>query len=270
LPRDQELMTALARGEVDVAGGMLTLNELNFAAQGIGVRMVSSLGHLVQDHCSFLTFVVRREHLESGALGDPQRLRQLRFDTNIFIPFGFWTDEIVRPLGLTIDDLNLVDLPSTASVPAIRDGTIDVTIESEPYLSELLKSEELDSWERVDRIAPGYAFGMVRYGPTIVEQRPDVGERFAVAMLKAVRQYNRGKTARNVEIVSRATGLETERVAEACWIAIPDDGRIDTPTLRGYQEWNVSRGLQERVLDDDELFDHRFIEHANAVLDGQR
>jgi len=267
LPRNQEIMTALARGEVDVAGGMLTVNELNLVANGISIRMVSNLGYLAPDHCVFAAIVARREHLESGALSDPDRIRSLRFDTSVFIPFAYWIDEFLRPLGVSTEELDLIDLPSMVSLPTIVGGAIDVTVEGEPYLSELMESDEVVIWERVDKILPGYVMAMMMYGPNIMETRPEVGERFAVAMLKAVRQYNLGKTARNVDIVQRATGLSPERVSAACWPAMPDDARIDASTLRGYQEWNVARGLVGRVLAEDELFDHRFIDHANAVLD---
>ena len=98
------------------------------------------------------------------------------------------------------------------------------------------------------------------------DERPEVGERFAVALLKAVRQYGEGKTPRNLEILERGMGLSREQLTEACWSAMRLDGRIDTESVRGYQEWNVSRGLLGRVLEDHEIFDHRFVDHANEVL----
>ena len=85
-------------------------------------------------------------------------------------------------------------------------------------------------------------------------------------MLKAIRQYNLGKTARNLDIVERASGLSPERVAASCWPVNADDARIDAAIFRRYQEWNVSYGFVDRILSDDELVDHRFFDHANAVL----
>ena len=266
LARNQEIMTSLARGEVDVAGGLLTLSELRLAEGGERVRMVAALGHMPPDYCTFMAFVARREHLDSGALEDPERLRGMRFDASVILPFGYWVDELLRPLDMTIDDIDLVDLPSMAGLPAIIDGSIDVTIESEPYLSELLESEEVAVWEDVGRILPNFALSMVMYGPSMLDERSDVGERFAIAILQALRQYRLGKTPRNLEIVGRGTGLSRERLAAACWPAMRADGRIDTASVRSYQEWNVSRGLLGRVLADDELFDHRFVDHANRVL----
>ena len=86
-------------------------------------------------------------------------------------------------------------------------------------------------------------------------------------MLKAVRQFNLGKTTRNLALVEKFTGLSSEQVAAACWPPIRGDARIDASALRGYQEWNVARGFLDRVLAEDELVDHRFIDYANDVLD---
>jgi len=269
LGRSREVMTALARGEVDVSGGLVTTTELALVARGAQIRMVSSLGRLAADHCAHAAFLTRREHLESGALQDRDRIRGLRFDVDLLSPYGYVTDELVRPFDLTVDDLDIVDLPPPAALAAIFDGAIDVTIMSEPWVSRTLESEDLVIWERAGEVVPDYVLTMLMYGPTMLD-RPEVGERFAVAMLKAVRQFNRGKTPRNLEIVERATGLSAELVAAACWAQIRDDARIDPSGLRGYQEWNVAQGFLERVLSDDELFDHRFIDHANAVLDRSR
>ncbi|HSG01950.1 MAG TPA: ABC transporter substrate-binding protein [Vicinamibacterales bacterium] len=266
LGRDTELMTALARGQVDVAGGMLTANELALIASGMRIRMVASLGDLLPDGCSYSAFIVRREHLESGALQDRERIRSLRFDANVILPFGYFIDEFLRPFALTTDDLDVIDLPSPAALAAMATGTIDVTIDSEPFISQHLESEDAAVWVRAEEIVPNYVFAALRYGPSILIDRPEVGERFAVAMLKAIRQYNLGKTARNLEIVERASGLSPERVAAACWPVTTDEARIDAGVFRGYQEWNVSRGFVDRVLSDEELVDQRFFEHANRVL----
>ncbi len=266
LGRDQEIMTSLARGHVDVASGMVTLNELNLAAMGVPVRLVATVSTLDPGACTYAAVLTRREHLESGALLDPVRVRQLKFDLNVATPHGYWVDQLLRPLDLTIEDLDINDLPPSAALPSLINGAIDVTVLSEPHISLLLQSEEAAVWERVDRFVPGYAFSVVKYGRTILEERPEVGERFAVAMLQAVRQFNLGKTARNLALVESFTGLTSEQVAAACWAPIPDDARIDAAVFRGYQEWNVAHGLLDRVLADDELVDNRFIDHANEVL----
>jgi hypothetical protein len=75
-----------------------------------------------------------------------------------------------------------------------------------------------------------------------------------------------GKTPRNLAIVERGTGLPPDVVAAACWPVVGADARLDPSVLRGYQEWSVARGLVGRVLEDDELFEPRFMERASATL----
>jgi hypothetical protein len=41
---------------------------------------------------------------------------------------------------------------------------------------------------------------------------------------------------------------------------------VNTSVFLGYQQWSVARGLLDRVLTEDELYDHRFIDRANAAL----
>ena len=108
---------------------------------------------------------------------------------------------------------------------------------------------------------------MVMYGPTLLDDRPEVGERFAVAMLQALRQYAEGKTARNLEIIAAASGLTEEQLEAACWPDLRTGGRIDPAVFDGYQQWNLERGFIDRTMTPDELFAPHFMEHAHRELD---
>jgi ABC-type nitrate/sulfonate/bicarbonate transport system substrate-binding protein len=267
--RNQEIMTALATGDVDVAGGMLTVNELSLAATGARLRMVASLGAFSPDACTNAALMVRRDLFESGALEDPAQIRGLRIDTDDLTPIGYWTDVFLGRFNLTLDDVEVVNLPSPAAVEAAVSGTIDVTVEAEPFLTLLETTGEAVAWARMEDVLPNFVVAMMMYGPTLLDDRPEIGERLAVAMLKAIRHYQLGKTPENLATVERGTGLSAEQVAAACWPVTRHDARIDPAVFRGYQDWSVSRGLVDRVLADDELFDQHFIDHANAVLTGR-
>lgn len=270
LGRQQEIMTALARGDVDAAAGMLTVNELNLAAAGERVRMVQSLSELDPDSCPFMAFVIRQDAVDAGALEDREQLRRLRADVDLLTPLGYWLDLLVRPYDLTIADMQIVNLPTPAASEAIRSGAIDLTIDAEPWVARHTETPEVVPWRSVAELTPGYVLSMVMYGPGLLEERRDVGNRFATAVLQASRQYMQGKTARNLEIVGEASGLGVERVNAVCWPYAPEDGRIVTAALRGYQEWSVARGYVDRVLEDEELVDQGFMDHANGALAAKR
>lgn len=269
LGRNQELMTALASGEVDVAAGLLTVNELSLIGAGARIRMVAAMGQLSPAHCAYLGFVTRPELLEGGALEDPERLRQLVVDADVLIPFGYWLDEALRPFGLRHEQLERVELPSPAAVEALANGSVDLVIDSEPFLTMHRTMGDGVLWKQVGELTPGYVVVMIMYGPSLLDERPEVGERFAVATLEAIRRFNRGKTPANLEIVERVTRMTRQQAREACWPMMSDDARIDPSVFSGYQRWNVEHGLVDRVLADDELYDPRFIEHANAILGQQ-
>jgi len=268
LGRNQEVMTTLAHGDVDAMAGMLTLNELSLMAAGAHVRAVAAFATPPPPDlgCTQSAFLIRREYIESGAAADPARLRDMKFDVHPLIPLAYAFDLLLNSVGLTIDDVQLVDLPSPAAVEAMRSGLVDATVDSEPFVSIHVSAGQAVVWKPVHDLTPEFVQSVMLFGPTLLEDRPEVGQRFATAVLKAIRQYRLGKTPRNLEIVQRESGLTSAQVADACWPTQSESGRIDPAAFGGYQTWLVARGLLPRVLADDEVVDGRFIEFANAEL----
>jgi NitT/TauT family transport system substrate-binding protein len=266
LQRNQDIMTVLAHGDVDAATGLLTLNELSLIEAGATLRVVAGLTSSVEDDCTWVAIIARRESLESGGLADREYIRHLRFDVNTLIPFGYALDRHLASLDLTIDDVDTLDLPPPTALEALRRGSIDVTVDSEPFVSMHLATGEAVIWRDVAEMFPDYVHSVVMYGPTLIDERPDVGERLMTAILKAVRQFRQGKTPRNLALVEATTQLAPEVVSGACWPTPPYDAGVEPAAFLGYQQWSVGRGLLNRVLTDDELVDHRFVDRANAVL----
>jgi sulfonate transport system substrate-binding protein len=111
--------------------------------------------------------------------------------------------------------------------------------------------------------------GVVVFGPTILEDNRDLGNRFMVAYLKGVRQYNQGKTERNLEIISAFTELDSETLDAICLPTFTDDGRINFELgYATFQDWALARGDLDGALTKEELIDESFVDYANQVLDG--
>ncbi len=88
-----------------------------------------------------------------------------------------------------------------------------------------------------------------------------------VAYLKAVRQYNKGKTDRNVEIVSKHTELDRDLLEEACWPAIHGDGTVNASSVLDFQAWGLEQDLLDRQVSEEQFWDPSFAEYASQVLD---
>ncbi|MFW6198365.1 MAG: hypothetical protein ACOC5E_00930, partial [Acidobacteriota bacterium] len=136
----------------------------------------------------------------------------------------------------------------------------------EPLLSDATAREGLALWQRSEDMAPGHVVSVVSYGPALLDDRPEVGERLATALLRGVRRFRRGKTPENLAAAVEFTGLSREQVSRSCWPRTGEDARVDYATFRDYQEWAVSQGLMDRILEEDEVIEHRFMDAAGAEL----
>lgn len=264
MSRSQEFMTALAHGDVDVTTGMLAISELNLIASGARVRAVAAMLELSEDSCTFVGVLARRQLYEEGALDDPERVRDLVFDTDLLTPIGYQLDRFLAAMGLAIDELELVNVPPPAAIGAMASGAIDVMNEAEPFLSQHLEAGHAVLWDRTERTTPGYAHSVMLFGPRLLDERPDLGKRFAAAVRRGLARFAEGKTERNLDIVESATGQPREVLERACWPSAPAGAAIDTAAIREYQQWSVARGLLDRVLEDDELVDRRFFPGDDA------
>jgi len=80
-----------------------------------------------------------------------------------------------------------------------------------------------------------------------------------------VRQYNQGKTPRNIEIISRRVQLDPDMARSLCWVPIRNDGAINTQSLLEFQKWGVEQGHQIRIVSDREYGDLEFARKATSA-----
>ncbi|MCI0539808.1 MAG: hypothetical protein L0Z50_31760, partial [Verrucomicrobiales bacterium] len=266
IERGSDAIPALLQGDLDVINGTVSPAVLNTAATSAEFKVVADrVSYLPQD-CSYTSFVVRKDFLESGALDDPNaKIRTAGSTASI--------SEFLRELafeheGISLDRLELLDVPTQATLQALLDGGIDMATLVEPELTRGLQTGEIVIWVQAEEIMANYLFGTVAFGPNLLVENREAGQRFMVAYLKAVRQYNEGKTERNLEIVANATQLDVEFLQAACWPAIRSDGLIDYSSVEAWQQWAISKGYLEAPLTEEQFWDPSFVEFANQVLGG--
>ena len=62
------------------------------------------------------------------------------------------------------------------------------------------------------------------------------------------REYNQGKTDRNLDILAEYTKLDRELLKEACWAKMRNDGRINVESILDFQTWAVKKGFLEKEV----------------------
>jgi NitT/TauT family transport system substrate-binding protein len=87
-----------------------------------------------------------------------------------------------------------------------------------------------------------------------------------VAYLQGVKQYNQGKTDRNIEILANYTHLDRDLLKQTCWMTIAEDGFVLRQPVIEYMDWLYANKKITQKLDEDQLFDMSFVNYANGVL----
>jgi ABC-type nitrate/sulfonate/bicarbonate transport system substrate-binding protein len=269
LTGSQEATSALIRGELDVAAGILRPAEFNAIARGAAVRIVADKGNYGPGPCVSAALVALPAFLQTENPSSPEHLRGARAAPTL-LSFGEYALEtFVNSKGLKLDDLNLRRLSQPSAEVALEKGSLDFQDIVEPHLTRILRSGRLVVWKPIREIVPDAQLAAIYYGPNLLEKNREAGERFMIAYLQGVRQYNSGKTRRNVEIISKETGLDPGLVREACWQPIRGDGKINVESVLDFERWAVRRGYLAALLPSESFWDPSFVVAANRVLGPQ-
>jgi NitT/TauT family transport system substrate-binding protein len=262
-----EMLPALLQGQLDLWGEAVTAGAINAVSQDSGFKFVGDKGFIDPNAtCVDQAIVVRTELLTPGFLDNPANVKGLRFAFTKATVFEYAIDLQLQSMGLTQDDVQVIEMVKQPDrLAALNADNIDVVTFPEPWITRAKKSGAADIWVPLGKLTPYAPLGALLFGPSVTKN-PDVGDRFMVAYLKAVRQYNEGKTDRNVEIIAKYTKLSPEDVKAACWPPAAADGHVHADAWEAYQDWLVSRGYLKAKIPFDQIFDSQYIDFANEAL----
>lgn len=269
--RTSEAVATLINGDVDVAGGLLNAGFLNAIARGARIRVVANKGYYGPSPCEYSAVVVRPELVRDSQLATAAHWRKYRVKVNRMGLSGFAAEKLFKTLGLTLDDLEIHDLPEPMVPDALAHGAIDAAFISEPWLTRSTATGAAVIWQSLQPAVSEADMALLFFGHNLLDTSPEIGKRFIVAYLQGVRQYKQGKTGRNLQIISKYTGFDSEWLKQLCWVPFRDDGQINLGSFAEFNAWAVKKGIVERTLRASEIFDSRFVQPANqlSVLGGR-
>jgi NitT/TauT family transport system substrate-binding protein len=268
MDRGTEAIAALAQNDLDVYAGAINVGILA-AMQKVGIRIVASKGHFDPQGCTYITTMARKDLIDSGRLDSVSGARGLVVDMNARANIReYYFDSLLDSAGMKISDVELASVPDEAAGEALKNGSLDLVPITDPWVTIIQKGGVAVSWMPAQQVLPNYHFAFIAYSERFIKQHPDAANRFMVAFLKAVRQYNQGKTDRNLEILAEATGLDQASLLSSCWPAIVPDGVMNVQDILDFQTWAASRGmLDPPLLSAEQVWDGRFVEYALKALD---
>ncbi len=262
LRRTQFGVPALITGRLDVLAAGMTAGVLNSVARGADVRMVAERSHVGYPghECTWFGALARPEVVTGGSLRPGPR--GLRVATPRDVVHGMMLDLLLADAGLRQEDVTVRFVQYPALPEAVDSGAIDLAIVGEPWLTRVVETGSARLWMAGEDIVPGAQIGAISYGPRLLNADRDLGRRFMVANLKGVRQYNQGKTERNLQILARRTGLEAELLQRLCWPTMRNDGMLNVENVMEFQRWADAQDLLERRLEAQEFWEPAFVEEA--------
>jgi NitT/TauT family transport system substrate-binding protein len=263
----QEVLPALSSGQVDVSSGLLSSGILNAIARGGNFRIVADKGYIDPQGCENYALVARRDLVEAGAFASATDLRGHTVDVVPATWLEFYLARLLEEEGLSLKDVQTTDLAPPTEPEAFEQRTMALTINSEPWVTRFRKAGHMPVLTPASELLPDTEAAVVMFGPTLMGENADVGNRFMIAYLKAVRQYNDGKTARNIELVSQFTNLDLGLLKEMCWPTLRSDGELNVQGVLDFQTWAVEVGYLDEVVPAEQFWDGNFVAHAKRFLD---
>jgi NitT/TauT family transport system substrate-binding protein len=261
-----EAIPALAQGQIDVVSGEFNASTLNAVAQGGDIKYVSDKGFLDPNGCSSSTFVVRKDILDKGTLNDLKNIKGMKVALTPASTAEYALDVLLKSAGLSSKDVEVLNIPLAARLEGLGNGSVDIAATSDPWTIRMVNAGYGEGWNPWEKLLPNLQFSVNMYGPNFLKKNPELGKKYMIAYLKGVRQYNQGKTDRNVDIIAKYTQMKPEEVKQSCWMSMRSDGSIDISGMNDFEEWALAKGLLVKLVPPESLLDLSFVQSANDAL----
>jgi NitT/TauT family transport system substrate-binding protein len=268
-----DTIPALAAGEIESAGGTISIALLNAVERGVELRMVADKG---TSRAGFeYNQVAVRSDLMGGAVRD---LTDLRGRKIAVASLRSGAESLVAHVlargGVSVAEVDLVPLGFPEMVVALGNRAIDAANMTEPALSTAVERGLATTWEAG---YSGPAFGGVYQAATMLyparfAAQTDVARRFMLGYLRGVRAYNdafvKGEgRADVVRILIENTAVKEPAAYERMQMAgLDPDGRIARPSLALDMDYFRQQGHYTGPITLDALIDTSFADYAAQQL----
>lgn len=264
-------MAPLAAGELDVAGGGISVGTFNAFARGFPVKIVAARARSTPANDSNL-FMVRtdlRDQIRRAA-----DLKGRKFAINAAgSPLTYQLGKAMESDGLTIKDVDLIIMPWPDMGVAFRNKAIDVGIVIEPFPARFEQQGVAYVWKSAaDFVKPDMEVAVLFYNKDWAEKNPQVAKDFMVAYLKSLRAHYEalvpGKIRDEVvEITTRHTPIKDKAtIHKMRWSFADPNGTVGKESIKDQQEWYFRNGFVPKKADIDQLIDESYLKYALDIL----
>ncbi len=268
------MVAPLATGQLDIGGGAPSAGLFNAVAREIPLKIVADKGNMAPGH-GYEAIVVRKALWDKGAFTSPADLR----GRAVAIPARdispeFNLDTFLRTGGLTVDDVNVVTIAHADMGLALANGSIDVGLPIEPFVTQIVEKGIGVIWKRDDEIVPRQQVAVMLYSPKFASYKPGLARKFMLAYLKGARYYNDAfvkkdavKKREVVQILIRNTPVKDPALYDKMVMpGLNPSGRVNIDALAAQQNLWLRKGSQKSRVDLSKVVDHEYVDWAVRQL----
>ncbi|HWI49274.1 MAG TPA: ABC transporter substrate-binding protein [Rummeliibacillus sp.] len=266
-----DMLPALAAGEVDIAGGVSTASFFNAIAQGIDVKIVGDKGHNMPGK-SYFTFVIGNKMKDVIKDYPDFKGKKIAISSKNSID-GYIYQLMLKHAGLTEKDVKTVIMSDFGSMlGALENGSIDAALSIEPLIAQGVSKGILTRFGDATDFAPDSQIALVLASPKFMKDEKDISLRFMLAYLKGVRDYNDAFTkgegkAEIVNIMTKYTALKDPALWDKVNVTgLDPDGKMRLDDIKKQYEMYKANGATQGEFDFNKAIDTSVTEEAIKIL----
>ncbi|WP_163538011.1 ABC transporter substrate-binding protein [Gracilibacillus sp. YIM 98692] len=267
-----EMLPAVASGEVDVAGGISSASFFNSIAQGIDVRFIADKGHNNQGS-SYFSFVVRDDLQDEITDYEDVKGKKIAVSTKNAVD-DYIFNQMLDHAGVSPEEVEFVLMSDFSNMmSAMGNKQIDLALQIEPLITQGENQGIHRRFGDTTDYAPEAQIAMVLGSPKFLTDRRDVAVRFMAAYLKGVRDYHdvfikgTGNQDEIISIMANHTALKDKELwTEVGVTGLNPDGRIFEEDVKNQYEFYDQNGAIKGDLDFDKIIDMSLVEEAIEII----
>jgi NitT/TauT family transport system substrate-binding protein len=266
-----DLTTAIATRNLDVAGIAVTAGLFNAVDQGLGLRIVGDK-QSVRPGVSATHFVAQSQYVGADTEETMHNLRGKTVAvTDKTSASAAILDWLLTKYGMSLDDVDLRTLAYPEITASLLNGSLDAAVELEPFLSQALASGRVTDVTDQGEVLPSSGATTVPlvYSSSFIADHKDAAQRFMVAYLKGVRDYNHAffddvDKQEIISIIAQGSGQSEDVVAKSHPAGLDPDQEVSVEFLGQLEDWFEKTGSVQNHVDPADMVDDSF---AKAAVD---
>lgn len=266
----QEMINQLAAGQLDVGCTVTAAGLFNAMLRDIPIKIVADKGINLPGK-GYYRLVIRKDLV--GVIKDYKDLKGRKIaivGTASLDEIAL--DRVLNKGGLTTKD---VDLQVIRAFPdmlvALGNKSIDAAMLIEPFVAQGVAKGIIDRWKDPAEYDPEAQTALLVYGISMI-QKPEVANRFMVAYVRALRDYNDAfvknkNRAEIIDILTKTSVVTDPKLYDLMYpTGLNPDGYVRMKGIAMDLEWYKARGLLKGDVDVNKAVDNQYVDFALKIL----